>query len=143
MGALLAWSHTTGGGIEVAPSVSVGGVFVGSDDGNLYTFDATTGGLLATTTLSTNAVRTTPTYADGVLFVGVGIQTSLLTAAGAVIGHIPAATEFGGITVADGAVYIQDFNDQELVRYDLGVGSLAVPRPAVGSLHPDTTLHAH
>ena len=44
-GLVLDWSYTTGGDI-ISPSVVNGIVYVGSDDHNLYAFNATTGAFL-------------------------------------------------------------------------------------------------
>ena len=37
------WSFTTGGGVQSSPAVANGSVYVGSNDGNVYSLDASTG----------------------------------------------------------------------------------------------------
>ena len=75
------WTATTGAGIEAAPSVANGVVYVGSDDGRLYAFDAAgsshcavSGGKKTCTPLWSHAtgaaIYSSPAVSNGVVYVG-------------------------------------------------------------------------
>jgi outer membrane protein assembly factor BamB len=63
------WTATTGGAVHSSPSVVNGVVYVGSEDGKLYAFDATGGSLLWTGTTG-GAVDSSPAVVNGVVYVG-------------------------------------------------------------------------
>ena len=65
----LKWSYTTGGGVESSPAVANGVVYVGSDDGNLYALDASTGALLWSYTTG-DIVFSSPAVANGIVYFG-------------------------------------------------------------------------
>ena len=65
----IAWQTTTGNSIESSPAVANGVVYVGSDDGNLYAYKATTGALLWSATTG-SYVTSSPAVANGVVYVG-------------------------------------------------------------------------
>ena len=63
------WSAITGGAIASSPAVANGVVYVGSDDHNLYAFDAATGAPLRVL-LTGGPVTSSPAVANGVVYVG-------------------------------------------------------------------------
>ena len=72
-----AWRGATGAAISSSPAVAKGVVYVGSDDGNLYAFDATsTSGCYLYdctplwTALTGGPVSSSPSVVDGVVYVG-------------------------------------------------------------------------
>lgn len=66
----LRWSVSLHETVYASPIVSGGFVYVASDAGNVYAFDAVSGRLLWKTQVG-NSVRMTPAAYDGMLFVGV------------------------------------------------------------------------
>jgi outer membrane protein assembly factor BamB len=65
----LNWSFATNGGVYSSPAVANGVVYVGSEDGNVYALEATTGTELWS--YPTNgAVYSSPAVATGVVYVG-------------------------------------------------------------------------
>jgi outer membrane protein assembly factor BamB len=65
------WSATTGGTVHSSPAVVNGVVYVGSEDGKLYAFDAT-GGALQWTATTGGPVDSSPAVVNGVVYVGSG-----------------------------------------------------------------------
>src|SRR5579884_443837 len=76
------WTYQTGGVIAATPTIASGSAFVGSWDGYEYALDATTGALKWKTNLGVTSapncsppkpgISSTPTYQNGVLYVGGG-----------------------------------------------------------------------
>jgi outer membrane protein assembly factor BamB len=64
-----AWSYTTGGAIVSSPAVVNGVVYVGSSDGNVYSFNAATGKLRWTATTGAS-VQSSPAVVGGTVYVG-------------------------------------------------------------------------
>src|ERR1035437_4035088 len=66
----LVWKYTTNGGIIFSsPAVANGVVYIGSEDGNLYALNASTGVPLWQYTTG-NAIYSSPAVANGVVYVG-------------------------------------------------------------------------
>ncbi len=66
---VLDWSYTTGGGIPSSPAIVNGVVYVGSQDDNLYAFNATTGAKLWS--YSTGGfIQSSSAVANGIVYVG-------------------------------------------------------------------------
>ncbi len=63
------WTTLTGGEINSSPTVEKKKVYVGSNDGNVYSFDAGTGARLWTTNLGA-PIDSSPVVYKGVLYVG-------------------------------------------------------------------------
>jgi outer membrane protein assembly factor BamB len=65
------WSKTTGGRVDSSPAVFGGVLFVGSDGGKVYAFNATTGALMPGWPYTTGgAVMSSPAVANGIVYVG-------------------------------------------------------------------------
>lgn len=63
------WAVPTGGAVQSSPAIAAGVAYVGSDDGNLYAFDATTGALNWSVPLG-GAVASSPAVDNGTVYVG-------------------------------------------------------------------------
>ena len=63
------WAGTTGGPVQSSPAIASGVAYVGSDDGKLYAFDATTGAPKWSVSLGA-AVVSSPAVDSGVVYVG-------------------------------------------------------------------------
>ena len=63
------WAAPTGAAVESSPAIAAGVAYVGSDDGKLYAFDATTGALKWSVTMG-GAVVSSPAVDNGVVYVG-------------------------------------------------------------------------
>jgi serine/threonine-protein kinase len=74
------WTAATGDGVASSPAVAGGIVYVGSNDGKLYAFDAAGGAATCTgtplectplwTLTTADAVASSPSVVDGVVYVG-------------------------------------------------------------------------
>jgi outer membrane protein assembly factor BamB len=69
------WAQATGNGVESSPAVVDGHVYTGSDDGGVYSLDATTGAVIWDTLTGGN-VSSSPGVANGVVYVGLPTATS-------------------------------------------------------------------
>jgi len=65
----LKWSYTTGSYVSASPAVANGVVYVGSDDGNVYALNATTGAKLWSFTTG-YWVYSSPAVVNSVVYVG-------------------------------------------------------------------------
>jgi len=65
-----AWTAQTGSKIPSSPAVANGVVYVGSQDGKLYAFDATTGATLWRTAKTGDVINSSPAVANGVVYIG-------------------------------------------------------------------------
>ena len=65
----LKWSYATGYLVDSSPAVANGVVYVGSNDGNLYALNASTGAKLWSYPTGA-AVASSPAVANGVVYVG-------------------------------------------------------------------------
>jgi len=63
------WIYHTGSSVRSSPAVVDGKVFVGSDDGNIYALDASTGTKIWNTTLTPDYVSGSPAVANSRIFV--------------------------------------------------------------------------
>ncbi|SRR6266436_1614832 len=72
----LDWKYTTGDTIVSSPAVVNGVVYIGSDDGNIYAFNAATGALLWSYSTGFGSycrcVNSSPAVAKGIVYVGAG-----------------------------------------------------------------------
>ncbi len=129
------WAYQTGGAVESSPAILGTNIFIGSDDGNVYWFDATTGNLI--TKWKTNgAVTSSPavSIADtGVPVVYVGSQDGKVYALSWIIipliawsyqtgGAINSSPALVG-TYDNGTIYIGS-SDTYLYALDTHTGSL-------------------
>ena len=63
------WNYTTGGEVNSSPAVVNGGVYVGSNDYNVYALNATTGVKVWSFTTG-SAVLSSPAVVNGTVYVG-------------------------------------------------------------------------
>jgi uncharacterized repeat protein (TIGR01451 family) len=110
-GLALKWTYASGAFVESSPAVVNGVVYIGSDDGNLYALNASTGEKLwSFSTGSVQPILDAPAVADGVVYIGSydGIFYALDAKTGKqlwsfVTGSNPVV---GPPTVVDGVVYV-------------------------------------
>ena len=69
--ATILWQSATNGAVQSSPDLANGLLYVGSNDGGLYAFDATTG-QLAWKALTGGVVISSPDVANGLVYVGSG-----------------------------------------------------------------------
>src|SRR6266700_2651965 len=117
------WKAPTGAGIDSSPAVDNGMVYIGSDDGKLYAFDATSGRLLWFASTG-NSIRSSPTVANGKVYIG--SEDHNLYAFNAENGSKKWNALTGGPidsspTVFNGVVYISS-EDGKLYAFDAGSG---------------------
>jgi len=138
-----AWAATTGRAITSSPAVANGVVYVGSEDFNLYAFNATSGNSLPGWPVSTGGfINSSPAVANGVVYIGSG--DSNLYAFDAITGAFLWAATTGLFiesppAVADGTVYVGS-DDGNLYAYNLdaSLSSLALAtRGAASAKAPD------
>jgi PQQ-like domain/IPT/TIG domain len=94
-GLALDWSFTTGGGVQSSPAVVNGVLYVGSNDGNVYALNASTGTKLwSFTTSNTGLSESSPAVVKGVVYIGSngGHVYALNAATGPSYGASPPAT---------------------------------------------------
>jgi outer membrane protein assembly factor BamB len=122
------WSATTGGTVRSSPAVVNGVVYVGSEDHNLYAFDAASGTTLWTATTG-GPLDSSPAVVNGVVYVGSG-DGSLYAfdATGAGCSGSPKTCNplwtaptgspvFSSPAVANGVVYVNS-EDNSLYAFD-------------------------
>jgi eukaryotic-like serine/threonine-protein kinase len=63
------WTATRGSAVDSSPAVANGVVYVGSTDGNLYAFNASTGATKWTATAG-GVIESSPAVANEVVYVG-------------------------------------------------------------------------
>lgn len=107
------WAYSTGGAVESSPVVADGVLYVGSDDGNLYALNASTGALKWSFPTG-GPVQSSPAVSGGLVFVGTnnctitcqyGDSLVALTTAGAVAWSFPTGGPASSPVVVDGVVY--------------------------------------
>ena len=120
---ILVWQFKTGGGVRSSPTVFNGVIYVGSDDKNLYAFDAVTGkGKWRFAT--EGGVRSSPAVVNGVVYVG--SRDKNLYAIDAVTGKEKWRFEtgwdvFSSPAVSNGVVYVGS-KDTNLYALDAVTG---------------------
>jgi outer membrane protein assembly factor BamB len=119
------WSRTVDGseccgGVHGTPSVAGGIVYVGAQDGNIYAFDADTGGLRWTFQTGGALFLASPVVANGVVYVGKPDTFHALDArTGAELwSYATGDTINVAASVADGVVYVGSF-DHKLYAFAL------------------------
>ncbi len=116
------WSATTGGPIYSSPAVEVNTVYIGSSDGSLYAFNATTGGAPLWTTPTGAAIEySSPAVANQVVYIA--STDDKLYAINHTTGKVDWSASTGNIiesspTVTNGYVYLSA-NDGNLYAYHL------------------------
>ncbi len=146
--ATLIWKYTPSGAVSAfdsSPAVSNGVVCIASDAGVIYGLSAKSGGYIWELTSTAGGPVGSPTWANGVAYVGIGNQ------AWAVASIVTAGLYWQGITnslvtaaptVVNGVVYVAS-QDKSVYAFDLN-GSTQVkmppPRPDPADLKPDFAL---
>ena len=130
------WTAATGGAVRSSPAVADGTVYVGSDDGKLYAFDAA--GLfncaagpprtcLAQWVTTTGAaVRSSPVVANGVVYVGsddAGLYALNATTGQVIWKTITGAAVRSSPAVASGVVYVGS-DDKAVYALDAATGAV-------------------
>ena len=97
----------TGGGVESSPAVANGIVYVGSNDGNLYALNASTGAKLWQNAAGTD-YTTSPAVANGVVYIGDQVVHALYASNGSELWNYTTGNYDVGSspTVANGVVYV-------------------------------------
>lgn len=152
------WTGLTGGAIDSSPAVANSRVFVGSDDGRVYTYNATDcGGAAACSPIWTAGttgmaqVNAAPVVADGLVYVGrddgslyaynqAGCQSP--TCAGALWSVSTGAPIKAAAAITDGTVYGSS-EDGSLHAYRLPSAPVPPPAPAPSSLVPTSSPIKH
>jgi outer membrane protein assembly factor BamB len=129
------WQHKTVGGIESAPAMADGTVYVGTDRGRVYALDAATGRSDWVKVLGGH-LYSRPAVAGGVLYVSSTDDDiyALDAATGQVRWiHHTAGQVVSGPAVADGIVYVGS-DDDNVYALDAGTGRVRWTRPTSGSV---------
>src|SRR5262249_55869857 len=74
-GMVLKWSRGTGGPIESSPAISQNVAYVGSDDGKVYAWNATSGNGLWASATTGGAVHSSPAVVNGLVYVGSDVNS--------------------------------------------------------------------
>jgi outer membrane protein assembly factor BamB len=118
------WSFKAAGAVDSSPAISNGVVYVGSDDGNLYALDASTG--VEVWRYDTGGpVGSSPTLANGLVYVG--SDSARVLALDASTGDKVWEFGTGGAviaspTAANGLVYVGSFEDATFQALDASTG---------------------
>ena len=128
-GLALKWTYATGAFVESSAAVVSGVVYIGSDDGNLYALNASTGQKLwSFSTGSTQSILDAPAVANGVVYIGSydGVLYALNAATGKqlwsfVTGSNPVV---GAPTVVNGVVYVSGGVPETLCALDASTGKM-------------------
>lgn len=121
----LLWKYTTGGYVHSSPAVSNGIVYVGSDDSNIYAFDAGTGNIKWKYTTG-GYVHSSPAVTGGIVYVG--SYDSNIYAIDAATGILRWKYTTGGQVISSPAVsnrivYVGS-EDNNVYALDAGTGAL-------------------
>jgi uncharacterized repeat protein (TIGR01451 family) len=105
------WTYATGAFVESSPAVVNGVVYIGSDDGNLYALNASTGQKLwSFSTGSGQRILDAPAVANGMVYIGSydGILYALNANTGKQLWSFVTGTNpvVGAPTVVNGVVYV-------------------------------------
>ena len=126
------WSKLLPGRVESSPLLHQGRVYVGSEHGTLYAFDADTGRQIWTYQAA-GAIKGSPTFADGKLYIGnyggdvQAIRASdgkLVWKSGAARGLVRSGNFYATAAVAFGRVYIGS-TDGRVYSFSSANGELA------------------
>jgi outer membrane protein assembly factor BamB len=126
------WSAFVGAAIETAPAVSSGVVYVTATDENLYAFDTATGRRLWSVVVNSNISLSTPTVADGFVFVDDDWTDLVDARTGTLLGSLGCGSISSPAgespAVADGVVYsideaIHPLSCDELSAIDRATGA--------------------
>jgi beta propeller repeat protein len=135
------WTYKTGGLIASSPTVADGKLYVGSDDGNVYALDASTGTQIWSHATG-GSVESSPAVVDGMVFVGSYDSNvyALNASTGTLIwNYATGSVVFSSPAVADGRLYVgsEDGNVYAFGVHDLSVTDVhsvkkgCVPMPTV------------
>lgn len=128
-GLALKWTYATGAFVESSPAVVNGVAYIGSDDGNLYALNASTGERLwSFSTGSVQPILDAPAVAAGVVYIGSydGILYAVNANTGQrlwsfVTGSNPVV---GPPTVIDGVVYVSGGMPETLYALNASTGKM-------------------
>ena len=153
------WTGQTGGAIDSSPAVAGSRVFVGSDDGRVYAYNANDCGLGVPTcsplwtagTVGMAQVNAAPVVADGLVYVGrddgylyaynqAGCQSP--TCPNALWTAPTGAPVKAAAAIADGTVFVSS-EDGSLHAYRLPTAPVPPPAPAPSSLVPTVSPIKH
>jgi outer membrane protein assembly factor BamB len=146
------WTATTSDWVQTSPAVADGVVYIANNSGNLYAFNAETGGLNWQSAVSPGfAIGSSPTVANGVVYVASALDASAthfdgkLFAVDAANGQVlfsdvvsqgqgEARWVQASPTVDNGVVYIPNYGDGTVAAFGLGAPTptptpTATPRP--------------
>jgi outer membrane protein assembly factor BamB len=140
------WTATTNDWVQTSPAVSNGVVYIANNSGNLYAYNAETGGLVWQRAVSPGfAIGSSPTVANGVVYVASALDASathfdgklyaLNAATGQVLFSAFVSEDDQGEsrwveaspTVDDGVVYIPNYGDGTVAAFWLNAPT---PTPA-------------
>jgi outer membrane protein assembly factor BamB len=99
-----AWSTPTSSAVESSPAVSGEQVYVGSDDGNVYDMNVTTG-IIAWQTKLSGSVKGAPAVDAAAELVLVGDSSGAITALSATTGHVTWSFQTGGPVTGTPSIY--------------------------------------
>ena len=101
------WTYTTGSSVYSSPAVANGTLYVGSDDGNIYALNATTGSSIWTYP-TYGSVQSSPTVANGMIIVGSDDYNvyALSLTGGSVWNYTTNGAVESSPTIANGTVYV-------------------------------------
>ena len=117
----LLWNFTTEGAVSSSPAVVDGVVYIGSQDSNLYAFNASSGAFLwkYNTTEPYDWVSSSPAVADGVVYIG-GLKTKIHAIDAATgsplwnytvpVGYTARISVSSSPAVANGIVYVGSYD---------------------------------
>jgi outer membrane protein assembly factor BamB len=144
------WSFTSGSGVFSSPAVVNGVVYVGSDDGNLYALNASTGAK-RWSFASGGLVRSSPAVANGVVYVD-SLDNNVYALNASTGAELWSFTGSGGVTfsgpaVANGVVYVGSLNNVYALNANTGTllwsfisGEVAAPAVANGVVYVGATI---
>jgi outer membrane protein assembly factor BamB len=125
------WSTTVNNAVDGSPATANGKVYVGTISGTVYALEAGTGAIAwANTVNSSRVIAAGPLFANGIIFVGSagGAVYALSASNGELLWSAPVVYDNpGGLTVADGTVYVPTDKGQ-LYAFQLGAGDNLVAR---------------
>ena len=150
----LNWNYTTGGAIVSSPAVVSGRVYIGSDDGNIYCFNSTTGIKYWTFNVG-EPVRSSPAVVNSLVYTGAdnGYIYCLDALTGAMVWNVAAPGSFVPImtgtfpqltsspTVANGNVYV-GANDGNMYCLNAATGAIIWKIQTTNAIFDTPTLIA-